>query len=85
MQEDRLELCQMILDNRSDLADIHKPGVSTERIFVFWEQTYCWKETIKRIYSVLRTEDPQFFVRAIPATTIDRDFRGREPKEEEVE
>jgi hypothetical protein len=85
MQEDRLEWCQKILDNRPDLADVKKPGVSTERVFAFWQQTYCWKETIKRIYAVLRTEDPLFFIRAIPATTIDRDFRGREPKEEQVE
>lgn len=83
MQHDRLALCQKILDTRPDLADVKKPGVTTERIFVFWERTYSWRETIKRIYSVLLKEDPQFFIRAIPATTIDRDFRGRDPKEEQ--
>ena len=76
-EEIRLQVRDEILSNRPDLANARAPGTAIERILIFWSLTDSVKGTARKSLSTIRREDPEFVIRATPATTIDRDFRPR--------
>ncbi|MGI0016115.1 MAG: hypothetical protein ACREBU_22065 [Nitrososphaera sp.] len=73
-QKDRLAILAAMLAERPSLQQIDNAGVAIQTWFAFIAKTDP-KPTASRIKQFIDESDPEFYVRVIPPSTIDRDRR----------
>lgn len=74
--DDRRKVCIRIGEEHPGLQLFETGGVINERVFRFWAKTDP-KGTAAKILDFIQSQDPEFFRRMTPCTTIDRDFRRK--------